>query len=88
MRSSRRVPVGGMVTLVLLVAGEGRAEELPVLRDLTAVIALHGLPCGGVVRSERKGDSDYVAVCQTGERYHIFVDSRGQVVVQRLSGPN
>jgi hypothetical protein len=53
-------------------------------QDLAATIALHGLPCDKVVSSQRKGDSDYLATCQNGNRYHIFVDAQGRVVVQKL----
>jgi hypothetical protein len=63
-----------------------RAGQQPpaVGQDLAATIALHGLPCDKVVDSQRRGDSDYVATCQDGHRYHIFVDAQGRVVVQKL----
>ena len=53
-------------------------------QDLAATIALQGLPCDKVVSSKRNSDSDYIATCQDGHRYHIFVDPRGRVVVQKL----
>jgi hypothetical protein len=63
-----------------------RAAQQPsgIGQDLAATIALHGLPCDKVVGSQRKGDSDYIATCQNGNRYHIFVDAQGRVVVQKL----
>jgi hypothetical protein len=57
----------------------------PVGQDLTATIALHGMPCGKVVDSQRNADSDYTATCQDGSRYHVFVDSKGRVIVQKLA---
>ncbi|HTT04625.1 MAG TPA: hypothetical protein VMF64_05000 [Steroidobacteraceae bacterium] len=60
------------------------AEEPTFSRDLTATIVLQGLPCDKVVQSRRNGDSDYTAVCHDGNRYHIFVDAKGRVVVQKL----
>jgi hypothetical protein len=54
-------------------------------QDLAATIALHGLPCDRVVDSKRNSDSDYTATCQDGNRYHVFLDAQGRVVVQRLS---
>ena len=54
-------------------------------QDLTATIALQGLPCGKVVSSQRNGDSDYTATCQDGHRYHVFVNAQGRVVVQQLT---
>jgi hypothetical protein len=52
-------------------------------KDLAATIALQGLPCDKVVESKRNADSDYVATCKDGNRYHVFVDS-GRVVVKKL----
>ena len=59
------------------------ADDPAVLKDLTAVIALQGQPCGQVVSFTKQGDSDYVAACQDGSRYHVFVNAQGRVVVQK-----
>ena len=40
--------------------------------------------CDQVVGSKRNGDSDYNASCKDGNRYHIFVDASGRVVVKKL----
>jgi hypothetical protein len=53
-------------------------------KDLTAVIALQGLPCGQVVSATKKGEDDYVASCQDGNRYRVVVNADGRVVVQKL----
>ena len=50
-------------------------------KDMTAVIALQGLPCGQDVRAERKGDNDYLASCSDGNRYRVTVNAEGRVVV-------
>jgi hypothetical protein len=60
------------------------AEDNSMGKDLGATIALHGQPCGGVVEAKRNGDSDYTATCKDGNRYHVFVDANGRVVVQKL----
>lgn len=52
--------------------------------DLKATIALQGLPCDQVIDSKRNADSDYTATCKDGNRYHIFVDKTGRVVVKKL----
>ncbi len=52
-------------------------------KDLAATIALQGLPCSKVVDSKRNGDSDYTATCQDGNRYHVYVDPNGRVVVKK-----
>ena len=62
------------------VAAEGPSAG----QDLKAAIALQGFPCDEVVNSKRNGDSDYTATCKDGNRYHIFVDSSGRVVVKKL----
>jgi len=53
-------------------------------KDLKATIALQGLPCDQVVRSNRQADSDYTATCKDGNRYHIYVNAQGRVVVDKL----
>ena len=82
---SRRMKVWAPIVLnTALVAGPALAAADPaVLKDLTAVIALQGQPCGQVVTAARQGDNDYIATCQDGSRYRVFVNSRGRVVVQK-----
>lgn len=63
----------------LLAADEGADEA--AARDMTAVIALQGLPCGQVLRAEKKGDNDYLASCADGNRYRVTVNAEGRVVV-------
>jgi len=59
------------------------ADDPAVLKDLMAVIALQGQPCGQVVSATKQGDNDYIAMCQDGTRYHVFINE-GRVVVQKL----
>jgi hypothetical protein len=69
------------VVMTMLSAGPSfAADDVSVLKDLTAVIALHALPCGQVVSVVRQGENDYVASCQDGNRYRVFVNSEGRVV--------
>jgi hypothetical protein len=65
-------------------AGEQATGEVPVARDLTAVIALQGLPCGKVVSATQQGEDDYVASCEDGNRYRISVNPEGRVIVKKL----
>jgi hypothetical protein len=82
---SKRMKVWALiVSNAALVAGSALAADDPaVLKDLTAVIALQGQPCGQVVTAARQGDNDYIATCQDGSRYRVFVNSQGRVVVQK-----
>ena len=47
-------------------------QDAAVLKDLTAVIALNGQPCGQVVSAVRQGDNHYVATCKDGNRYLVY----------------
>ncbi len=60
------------------------ADDVSLAKDLTAVIALHGLPCGQVVSVKRLGDNDHIASCQDGNRYRVYVNPEGRVVAQKL----
>lgn len=57
--------------------------DVPVDSDLTAVIALQGLPCGKVVEARQQGTDDYLARCEDGHRYRVFVNADGRVVVEK-----
>jgi hypothetical protein len=59
------------------------ADEEALKKDLTAVIALQGQPCGKVVGVKAQADNDHVATCQDGNRYRVFVNAEGRVVVQK-----
>ncbi len=74
-----------VVTFALSAVGvQSLAADDPALgKDLKATIALQGLPCDQLVSSKRNADSDYTAACKDGNRYHIFVNSQGRVVVQK-----
>jgi hypothetical protein len=65
-------------------AGAIAAEGASPAQDLKATIVLHGFACDQVVDSKRNADSDYTASCKDGNRYHVFVDSSGRVVVKKL----
>jgi len=60
------------------------AADASLGKDLGATIALQGMPCDKVVDAKRNSDSDYTATCKDGNRYHVFVDSSGRVVVQKI----
>jgi hypothetical protein len=81
----RLIPILGFTTAAVLGPAYSRAAEDPSFgKDLTATIVLQGLPCDKVVDAKRNGDSDYTASCKDGNRYHVFVDSNGRVVVKKV----
>lgn len=60
-----------------------RAQDDEALKkDLTAVIALHGLPCGEVVSVKVLADNDYDASCKDGHKYHVYLSAQGRVLVE------
>lgn len=58
-------------------------QDISDADDLTAVIALQAKPCGRVVNAAKTGENDYVATCQDGNRYRVFVRD-GRVVVEKI----
>lgn len=58
-------------------------ENVSDAADLTAVIALQGKPCGQVVNVTKSGENDFVATCQDGNRYHVYVRD-GRVVIDKI----
>ena len=59
------------------------AEDTTLLKDLTSVIMLLGMPCGQVVSAKRQSDNDHIATCKSGHRYRVFVNKEGRVVAQK-----
>ncbi len=53
-------------------------------KDLKATIVLQGMACDQLVDAKRNADSDYTASCKDGNRYHIYVNAQGRVIVQKL----
>lgn len=72
------------VLTLLGLGGVAFAQAPSPGKDLKATILLHGFPCDAVASSQRNGDSDYTASCKDGNRYHVFVDNSGRVVVKKL----
>ena len=61
-----------------------RAQDVSDVQDLTAVIALNGKPCGKVVSATKRGENDYIATCEDGNRYRVRVEN-GRVVVEKTN---
>lgn len=59
-------------------------RDISEAADLTAVIALNGKPCGKVVNAAKRGEDDYVATCEDGNRYRVYVRD-GRVIVEKIN---
>ena len=67
----------------LLAGPSPAAEDVTLLKDLTSVIMLLGMPCDQVVSARRLADRDHMASCKNGNRYRVFVNAEGRVVAQK-----
>ena len=72
-----------LIVVMLFAAPSLAADEVSLLKDLTAVIALLGLPCVQVVSATQLKDNAHIATCKDGNRYRVFVNSEGRVVAQK-----
>jgi hypothetical protein len=59
------------------------ADDAALRKDLFTVITLQGLPCGEVLSVTTRADNDHVASCKDGNRYHVFLNAQGRVVVEK-----
>lgn len=72
-----------ILTATCFTAPSLAADDASVKKDLFTVITLQGLPCGEVVNFTTKGDNDHIVSCKDGNRYHVFLNAQGRVVVER-----
>jgi hypothetical protein len=78
-------PVSVLALTALALVGSAPALADDTLgKDLKVTIVLHGFACDEIVSSKRNADSDYTATCKDGNRYHVFVNAQGRVVVEKL----
>jgi hypothetical protein len=75
--------LAGATMTLFGVASPARGQDPSVLKDLTAVIALNGQSCGQVVSAVRQGENDYLASCKDGNRYRVFTNPQGRVIVEK-----
>ena len=59
------------------------ADQEALKKDLTAVIALQGLPCGEVVAVTVQAENDYAVSCKDENRYRVYLNAEGRVVVEK-----
>ena len=59
------------------------ADDEALKKDLTAVIALQGLPCGQVVAVTVQAEDDYAVSCKDDNKYRVYLNAAGRVVVEK-----
>jgi hypothetical protein len=79
-----RISAPLLIMAVCLIDAPAFADDAGLSKDLKATIALQGMTCDQLVTAKRNGDSDYTAACKDGNRYHIYVNAQGRVIVQKL----
>ena len=83
--NTRPVVLALLFFLFALFAGPSSAQDKQdkeaLKKDLTAVIALQGLPCGEVVDVTVLADNDYAASCNI--MYRVYLNAEGRVVVEK-----
>jgi hypothetical protein len=83
MKACTKSSLTAIVAAACITAPSFAADDESVKKDLFTVITLQGMPCGEVVSFTTKSDNDHVAVCKDGNRYHVFVNAQGRVVVEK-----
>ena len=58
-------------------------EDEALKKDLTAVIALQGFPCGEVVSVKTQAENDYAVSCKDENKYRVYLNAAGRVVVEK-----
>jgi hypothetical protein len=66
-----------------LITSAFAADDAAAKKDLFTVLALKGLPCGEVVSVATRAENDHIASCKDGNRYHIFINPEGRVIVEK-----
>jgi hypothetical protein len=67
--------------LALLAVPSFAADDEALKKDLAAVIALQGLPCGEVVTVTVQAADDYAVTCKDANKYRVYLNAEGRVIV-------
>jgi len=82
--NKRKLVFASLILLSAMFAVPAFADDEPALmKDLTAVIALQGLPCGQVVAVKTQAENDYAATCKDKNKYRVYLNDKGRVVVEK-----
>ena len=82
---NRRIVVLAQLLFVpaLFAAASFAADDEALKKDLTAVIALQGLPCGEVVNVIVQAESDFAVRCKDANKYRVYLNDAGRVIVDK-----
>ena len=81
--NTRTVVLAQALFVAAFFAVQSPAEDEEALKkDLTAVIALQGLPCGQVVAVTVQAENDYAVSCRDEHKYRVYLNTSGRVMVE------
>jgi len=83
MKKPTMVLAQSLVMTALFASPSFAADDEALKKDLTAVIALQGLPCGEVVSVMTLAENDYAASCKDANKYRVYLNADGRVVVEK-----
>ena len=83
MRISTTVALTAIFAAASLPPLAAAADDAATRKDLFTVITLQGFPCGEVVNVASRAENDHVVMCKDGNRYRVFLNPEGRVVVQK-----
>ena len=72
-----------LLVLAFLAGASLAADQETLKKDLTAVIALQGLPCGEVIEVVVQAESDFAVTCQDANKYRVYLNAAGRVVIDK-----
>jgi hypothetical protein len=72
-----------LVLAAFVAAPSLAADDEALKKDLAAVIALQGLPCGEVVEVTELAKDDYAVSCKDKNKYRVYMNAEGRVVVEK-----
>ena len=79
----RTAALAQSLLMALFAAQSFAADDEALKKDLTAVIALQGLPCGDVVEVIVQSESDFAVTCKDANKYRVYLNDAGRVVVDK-----
>ena len=83
MKKSTGVLAQSLFVLACVATPSFAADDEALKKDLTAVIALQGLPCGEVVAVTVQAESDFAVSCKDANKYRVYLNAEGRVVVDK-----
>ena len=81
--NQRTAVLAPSILVLALFAVPSFEDEEALKKDLTAVIALQGLPCGEVVNVVVQAESDFAVTCKDANKYRVYLNDAGRVVVDK-----